>query len=87
MKKKAKTMIKVTPDLERKFKEYLSRYFDDEDGDNYENLIASYPVLWEDFINSAIRSVCESNSLEKFNKRGRLRKICRMCRFPKTWRR
>lgn len=40
------------------FQSYLSRYFDDYDNDNYEQLVAEYPVIMEDFIN-AIRSSSE----------------------------
>lgn len=40
------------------FQRYLSRYFDDYDNDNYEQLVAEYPVIMEDFIN-AIRSSSE----------------------------
>ena len=39
------------------FQQYLSRYFDDYDNDNYEQLVAEYPVIMEDFINA----VCSSS--------------------------
>ena len=32
--------------------EYLSRYFDDSDNDNYARLIRNYPVVIVDFIES-----------------------------------
>lgn len=52
MEEKIEVRIRVTADLVKKFREYLDRYFDDNDGDNYKKLVASYPVLWEDFINA-----------------------------------
>ena len=51
-------MLDKANEVDDGFQRYLSRYFDDYDNDNYEQLVAEYPEILEDYIN-AVRSSSE----------------------------